>query len=147
VTRTRIPTATPAYRLIKVYFVHKFRYNNNLPPFEREGKRWARSNMLPQSALNEYFKGPGATEKYSYGWIGIYNGFTGYSKLEIRAGVAHVYLQGTCAPEGRDFNIADLIVLNLKQFPEIQFVKIYDENGTTQNPEGLSDSIPACLGP
>jgi hypothetical protein len=131
--------------LIKVYFVNKFRYTNDLPPFEVNGVRWARSNVLPQSALNEYFKGPGATEKYTYGWIALYSGFTGYSKLEIRDGVAHVYLTGTCAPERRDFNIANLIMDTLKQFPEIQFVKIYDENGTTQNPNGLSDSIPACL--
>jgi hypothetical protein len=103
--------------------------------------------MLPQSALNEYFKGPGATEKYIYGWIGIYSGFTGYSKLEITDGIARVYLVGTCTPERRDFNIANLIMLNLKQFPEIKFVKIYDENGSTQDPNGLSDSIPACLQP
>ncbi|MGB8980337.1 MAG: peptidoglycan DD-metalloendopeptidase family protein [Anaerolineales bacterium] len=146
-TRTRVPTATPAYRLIDVYFVNKFRYENNLPPFEVHGVRWARSNMLPQSALTEYFKGPGSTERYSYGWIALYNGFTGYSGLEIQDGVARVYLTGTCAPDDRDFNLADLIMLNLKQFPEIRFVKIYDENGATQNPDGLSDSIPACLQP
>ena len=144
-TRIRIPTATPAYKLIKVYFVNKFRYTNDIPPFEVNGVRWAHSNILPQSALNEYFKGPGATEKYTYGWIALYNGFTGYSKLEIRDGVAHVFLTGMCTPEGRDFTIANLIILNLKQFPEIQFVKVYDENGTTQDPNGLSDSIPACL--
>jgi hypothetical protein len=103
--------------------------------------------MLPQSALNEYFKGPGSTERFTYGWIALYNGFTGYSKLEIRDGVAYVFLTGTCTSEGRDFTMADLITLSLKQFPEIQFVKIYDENGTTQNPDGLSDSIPACLQP
>ena len=111
------------------------------------GVRWARSNMLPQSALNEYFKGPGSTERFSYGWIALYNGFTGYSKLEIRDGVAHIFLTGMCTPEGRDFTIANLITLNLKQFPEIRFVKIYDENGGTQDPNGLNDSIPACLQP
>jgi hypothetical protein len=146
-TRTRIPTATPAYKLINVYFVDKFRYENNLLPFEVAGKRWAHSNVLPQSALNEFFKGPGATEKYYYGWIPLYSGFTGYSKLEITDGIARVYLVGPCAPERRDFNIANLIISNLKQFPEIKFVKIYDENGTTQDPNGLSDSIPACLQP
>ena len=144
-TRTRPPTATPLYRLIDIYFVNRFRFENNLPLYEVTGVRWARSNMLPQTALNEFFKGPGATERYSYGWIGIYNGFTGYSRLEIRGGVAHVYLTGTCTSEGRDFNIADLITLNLKQFPEIEFVKIYDQNGQTQNPDGLSDSEPFCL--
>jgi hypothetical protein len=133
--------------LIKVFFVNKFRYENNLPPFEVNGVRWARSNILPQSALNEFFKGPGSTERFQFGWIGVYNGFTGYSRLEIRDGVAHVFLKGTCTPEGRDFTIANLITSTLKQFPEIRFVKVYDENGNTQTPDGASDSIPACLQP
>lgn len=144
-TRTRVPTATPQFTLINLYMVNKFRYENNLPPFVVTGNRWARSNMLPQTVLDEYFKGPGSTERFQFGWIALYNGFTGYSRLEIRDGVAHVYLTGTCTPDAQDFNIADLILLNLKQFPEIRFVKIYDENGSTQNPDGLSDSIPACL--
>ncbi len=144
-TRTRLPTSTPAYTLINVYFANKFRYENNLPPIEVAGKRWAHSNMLPQSALNEFFKGPGSTERYYYGWIGVYNGFTGYSKLEITNGIANVYLTGVCMSEGKDFNIADLIRFNLKQFPVIQFVKIYDEHGQTQNPNGQSDSEPICL--
>lgn len=127
--------------------VNKFRYENNLSPFIVTGDRWARSNMLPQAAMDEYFKGPGSTERFQFGWIALYNGFTGYSRLDIRDGVAHVFLTGICTPDERDFNIADLITLNLKQFPEIQFVKIYDENGTTQTPGGMSDSIPACLQP
>jgi hypothetical protein len=48
---------------------------------------------------------------------------------------------------GATYTIADLLTYNLKQFPEIRFVKIYDENGGTQNPNGLSDSIPVCLQP
>jgi hypothetical protein len=140
-----VPTATPSYRLIDVYFAHRIRYEQNAPPIERAGRRWVRSNMQPQSALNEYFKGPGATERFTYGWISIYNGFTGYDRLEIEDGVAHVYLRGTCTSEGRDFNIADLLGLTLRQFSEIRFVKIYDQNGDTQNPEGQSDSEPLCL--
>ena len=146
-TRTRIPTATPQFRLIDLYMVNRFRYENNLPPFVVTGERWARSNMLPQAALDEYFKGPGSTERFQFGWIALYNGFTGYNRFEIRDGVARVFLTGTCTPDGRDFTIADLITLNLKQFPEIRFVKIYDENGTTQNHDGLSDSVPTCLQP
>ena len=61
--------------------------------------------------------------------------------MELRG----VYLKGTCAPEGKDFNIADLLTLNLKQFSEINFVKIYDQNGQTRNPDGQSDSEPLCL--
>ncbi|MEO8354821.1 MAG: peptidoglycan DD-metalloendopeptidase family protein [Chloroflexota bacterium] len=144
-TRTRLPTATPVYTLIDVYFANRVRYEANAPPIEVAGKRWARSNVLPQSALNEYFKGPGSTERFTYGWVSIYNGFTGYSRLEINNGVAHVYLTGACASEGKNFDIADLLKLNLKQFPEIRFVKIYDQNLQTQNPTGQSDSEPLCL--
>jgi murein DD-endopeptidase MepM/ murein hydrolase activator NlpD len=144
-TRTRLPTATPVYTLINVYFANKVRYEANLPPIEVAGKRWVRSNMLPEGALNEYFKGPGSTERLTFGWIGVYNGFTGYSRFEVTDGVANVYLTGTCTSEGKDFNIADLLRLNLKQFPQIRFVKIYDEHGQTQNPSGQSDSEPICL--
>ncbi|HXD12446.1 MAG TPA: peptidoglycan DD-metalloendopeptidase family protein [Anaerolineales bacterium] len=144
-THTRFPTLTPVYTKIKVYFANRIRYDTNVPPIEVAGVRWAKSNLLLETALNEYFKGPGATEKYTYGWIAINNGFTGYRKLEVIDGVANVYLQGVCAPEGKSFNIADLITLNLKQFPQVKFVKIYDQNGQTQTPTGASDSEPFCL--
>jgi hypothetical protein len=144
-TRTLRPSPTPLYRLINVYFASRVRYEADAPPIERAGVRWSRSNAVYETALNEFFKGPGATERFSYGWIGVYNGFTGYSRLEVSNGVAHVYLTGACTSEGRDFNIADLLNLNLKQFPEIQFVKIYDQNGQTRTPGGASDSEPFCL--
>jgi len=130
-----------------VYFVSNYRYTNNLPPFERTGVRWVHTNNVIPAMLDEYFKGPGATEKYSYGWIALYNGFTGYSKFELINGVAHLYLKGTCDRASATYTIANLLTLNLKQIPDVKFVKIYDENGTTQNPGGLSDSIPACLQP
>jgi len=144
-TRTRRPTPTPVYTKIKVYFASKLRYDLNAPPIERIGVRWAKSNRLLETALDAYFKGPGATEKYSYGWIAVNNGFTGYSKLEVKDGIANVYLTGVCTSEGKDFNIADLLTLNLKQFSNVAFVKIYDENGQTRSPAGTSDSEPICL--
>ena len=146
-TSTRPPTATPQWTLVNVYFVSRYRYENNLPPFERAGVRWSRTNNILGTILDEYFKGPGATEKYSYGWIALYNGFTGYDKYEVRDGVMHIYLKGMCDREGQTYTVADLLMTNFKQFSEIQYVKIYDENGETQNPDGLSDSIPACLQP
>ena len=123
----------------------KFRYDNNLPPFERAGIRYVRSNNVYKSLLDEYFKGPGSTERFTYGWIALYNGFTGYSRFDLINGVAHIYLEGTCDRAGATYTIANLLTYNFKQFPEVKFVKIYDENGTTQDPTGSSDSIPACL--
>jgi len=133
---------------IDLYFVNAFRYNNNLPPFEVAGVRYVSSSSVYTLLLDEYFKGPGATERFTYGWINLTNGFTGYSRFELtEGGVAHIYLSGTCDRAGATYTIANLLTRNLKQFPEILFVKIYDENGSTQNPNGLSDSIPACLQP
>jgi len=146
-TNTRAPTSTPQWTLVNVYFAHRYRYENNQPPFERAGVRWSRTNNILGTILDEYFKGPGATERYSYGWIALYNGFTGYDRFEVRDGVMHIYLTGTCDRASATYTIADLLMTNFKQFSEIQYVKIYDENGQTQNPDGLSDSIPACLQP
>ena len=127
--------------------MNAFRYNNNLPPFEVAGVRYVRSSSVYTLLLDEYFKGPGATERFTYGWIALYNGFTGYSRFELTDGVAHVYLTGTCDRAGATYTIANLLTRNLKQFSQIQFVKIYDENGSTQSPTWMSDSIPACLQP
>ena len=138
------PTATPLYYKIKVYFVNKFA---TAPPFEVAGQRWARSSAVLTTVLDEYFKGPGAYEKTYYGYVGLYNGFTGYNRFELQDGVAQVYLKGACQAGSTDYTIADLINVNLKQYPEVQFVKIYDQDGNTLNPGGLSDSEPGCLSP
>ena len=62
-------------------------------------------------------------------------------------GVASVYLNGQCSGQGAAYTIGNIIMVNLKQFTYIQFVKIYDQNGTTEKPDGASDSIPTCLDP
>lgn len=130
-----------------MYFIRRVRYEANTPPFEAAGVRWARSNNVVRTVLDEYFKGPGSTERFSFGWIALYNGFTGYSKLEIINGIAWLYLTGECEPSDSTYTVADILTYNLKKFPEIEYVKILDENGATQNPFSLSDSIPACLQP
>ena len=147
-TSVQPPTATPEWTLAKVYFADKYRYENNLPPIEVNGVRWIKtSTFMGPDVLTEFFKGPGYTEYYSYGWRGVYNGFTGYSKAELIGVTAHVYLKGICLPSDIDFTIADQITLSLKQFPNVQFVKIYDAQGITRDPNGPGDSEPACLDP
>jgi hypothetical protein len=135
--------------LLKVYFVDKARYDAGTPPYEVNGVRYAASNLsFPKFVLDEYFKGPGYTEYYTYNWRALFNGFTGYSKLELRDGGAFVYLSGVCNRAGATYTIADLLMLNLKQFPAIvTYVKIFDQNGATEFPAGAVDSIPVCLKP
>jgi hypothetical protein len=147
-TATPRPTSTPQWTLVNVYFANKYRFDNNLLPIEVYGVRWVKTSpFMGADVLTEYFKGPGSTEYYSYGWHAIYNGFTGFSKIELIGGTAHVYLQGACVPNDRDFTITDLITLSLKQFPNVQAVKIYDQFGATRDPNGAGDSEPPCLDP
>ncbi len=146
-TNTRWPTLTPSYNKINVYFANKNRLALNQPPYESVRSRYVRSSLnIYQETLNAYFTGPGASESY-YGDITIYDGFSGYSKLEITDGVARVFLIGECHRQRLTYTIAQLIQVNLKQYPVIQSVKIYDQGGQTQNPDGSGDSVPLCLDP
>ncbi len=145
-TQTRQPTPTPLYYLFKLYFASSYRLAVNFPPYEVNGVRYLRSSHdLYTDLLDQYFQGPGWTEKYIYGYTALYDGFNGYSQVQVQDGVARVYLSGSCSRQRDDFTIANLLTDNLKQFPEVQFVKIYDQDGQTEHPDGQSDSIPACL--
>jgi hypothetical protein len=59
----------------------------------------------------------------------------------------HVYLTGTCQSNGTLYNISRPLMASLKELPEVQFVKIYDQFGYTREPAARVDSIPACLDP
>lgn len=147
-TASRFPTNTPQYTKLWIYWVDKTRYDAGTPPYQVAGYRYAASNLsFPKFILDEYFKGPGYTEYYDYKWRAFFNGFTGYSNLELRDGGAFVYLKGTCDRMDQTYTIADLLMLNLKQFASITYVKIFDQNSATEFPDGAVDSIPLCLKP
>ena len=75
------------------------------------------------------------------------SGATGFEGLTVEDGVATLKLKGGCTNEGGVHSIYDLIVPTLKQFDEIDAVKVLDPEGETQNPDGKGDSRPACLEP
>jgi len=119
-----------------------------LPPYEVSRSRFVLSDSnIPQGVLALYFHGPDFNEQNFYGDIAIYDGFKGFSKYEFADGVARVYLTGRCERAQDHFTVAQLLFANLKQFPEIAAVKIYDENGQTEDPDSSADSLPACLDP
>ena len=132
---------------IIVYFTDFKRFEKGEEPYEVGVLRNVLAGAnLPGAVLTEYFKGPTAAERQR-GLTAITSGFTGFSKLTMNKGIARVYLTGTCASNGAAYTVAQPIMKNLLQFKEIKYVKIYDAEGKTEEPEGQVNSIPFCLEP
>jgi hypothetical protein len=132
---------------VTVYFTDSRRYAIGTPPFEAGvTRRVEAGDSLPQAVLVEFFRGPTGEER-ALGLESVTSGFTGFQALAIEDGIARVYLTGACRSNGATYTIAGPLIANLSQFEEIHAIKIYDENGTTENPEGPGHSIPFCLEP
>lgn len=146
-TPTPTPTATPNLAEVRVYFTDMDRYAEGTPPFEASVTRVVdASSNLPEAVMRAFFAGPTEQER-DEGLALITNGFDGYSSLTIEDGVARLRLTGECQSAGGTYTVAQPIMKNLLQFPEVEYVKIYDSAGNTQLPEGRSNSIPLCLEP
>lgn len=143
-----IPAAvTPETVAVTVFFTDTKRYAAGIPPFEAAVTRQvAAGAYLPEAVLEEFFGGTSEQEQ-ALGLELIDSGFTGYKQLVVADGTAHVYLSGPCQSGGATYTIAQPLLANLGQFPEIRYVKIYDAEGSTGEPSGESNSIPACLEP
>jgi hypothetical protein len=132
---------------ITVYFTDHNRYLAATPPFEVAVTRQVpQTSAVAGAVLDAFFSGPTA-EEYAMGLRLIASGTTGYSSLSIENSVAHVHLTGDCNSQGATYTIASPLYVNLTQFSTVSYVKIYDQNGHTQQPTGQSNSIPACLEP
>ena len=132
---------------LTVYFTDQNRYATAEEPYEVGVAREALASQYhPEVVLEEFFIGP-TQEEQAQGLSAVLSGSTGFNSLVVQDGIAHVYLEGQCNSGGATYTIAQPLMVNLKQFDSIEFVKIYDENGETEVPEGRSDSIPFCLEP
>jgi hypothetical protein len=132
---------------LTIYFTDTTRYQVGTEPYETAVMRTVPAPAsLPEAVLTQLFLGPTEEEK-AQGLAVILSGTTGFSNLTVENGVARIYMTGTCASQGATYTIANLIFANLKQFPDIQWAKIYDQNNETETPDGQSDSIPFCLEP
>jgi len=143
------PTETPTYAMVEVqiFFADIPRYVANTEPFETPVARILPDDgHLPEAALREYFRGP-TVDEAARGLDPMTNGCTGFSQLTIENGIARVYLTGPCNSGGATFTIAGPLMATLLAFPEIEYVKLYDESGQTGDPDGFSNSIPSSLEP
>jgi hypothetical protein len=143
------PTETapvPSVRVM-IYFADPQRYAANIEPFETGVTRFFPSNAnLPELALQAFFQGP-TDEERAGGLEAITSDCTGFSALTIQNGIARVYLTGPCNSHGATYTIGQQLMPTLLQFPQIEYVKLYDEAGQTGDPDGFSNSIPFVLEP
>jgi len=141
------PTQISDLVSVSVYFTDVNRYAVGTEPFEAAVTRMVPSSSnLAEAVLLAFFEGP-TIEEREQGLEAITSGFDGVGSLVIENGVARVFLTGECGSMGATYTIAQPIMKNLLQFPNVSYVKIYDENGETEVPEGDSSSIPFCLEP
>lgn len=142
------PTATPIPTMtITVYFTDHNAYLAATPPYEVGVQRTVPFTYgVARAVLTEFFNGPTPAEAAS-GLVLITSGATGFSNITINDTIARVYLTGNCNSEGATYTIANPLYANLIQFSSVSYVKIYDQNGNTQQPTGYTNSIPGCLEP
>jgi hypothetical protein len=137
----------PATTSLSVYFTNRDRYAIGTEPYEDSVTRVVPvTSSQPEMVLTQLFLGP-TPEEQARGLEVVLSGTTGFSKLTVQDGVAHVSLTGKCNSGGATYTISNLIFANLAQFPDIRWIKIYDENGETEMPDGQTSSIPFCLEP
>jgi hypothetical protein len=139
--RAGFPTTTR-----KVWFVDTHAVQTGNAPYFVPRPRPVRTDAPAAAALHAMFAGPTAQERTarlrlvrSHAW--------GFDFLHIEDGRAVVRLTRGCDRDGSTITVAGEIMPTLRQFPSVDWVKIYGPGGATEQPDGPVDSIPACLEP
>lgn len=131
---------------VDVYLIDQEAFNVGREPYGVAVRRQVPREDPMKGALDALFDGP-TTGEASRGIDHVGSGATGVSKVTVDAGVARVYLEGGCNSGGSTLTIASEIFPTLMKFEGVDAVKIYDPEGTTEEPDGSRDSIPTCLEP
>jgi hypothetical protein len=132
--------------LRRVYFLDEPRFVAGRPPYVRYVLRPVRPLTPVTDLLHRLFAGPTARE-HADGLRLIRSGATTFSNVSVRDEVARLRLRGGCSSGGSTFTIANEIFPTLKRLEAVDYVKIYDPSGNTEQPTGRRDSIPECLEP
>jgi hypothetical protein len=132
----------------QVYFGDQQKITAGIDPPVTTVERRLIKPAVAGAALRELFNGPNAAER-ERDLVFVDSHATGFADLRISQWkVAHVRLLGPISSDGSAvITIATQIIPTLKQFPTVDWVKIYDEDGKTQQPDGPVDSIPVQLEP
>lgn len=137
-----------AFRTVnrRIFFFNRDNFVDNIDPFFSPRLRPVRPLSPATGVMDRLFAGPLASEK-AVGLQLLRSHATGYAALAIADGVARVRLTGGCNSDGSTVSVAGEIMPTLRQFASVDWVKIFDPAGSTENPTGHTDSIPACLEP
>ena len=131
---------------VDIYLIDQEAFNVGTAPYEVALERQVPPDDPMKGALDALFEGP-TTDEANRGIIHVGSGATGVSKVTVDNGVARVYLEGACSSGGSTLTVAAEIFPTVMQFDGVDAVKIYDPEGTTEEPDGTGDSIPECLEP
>lgn len=132
---------------VKAWLFAQQRFVDNTPPYFRPVRRGVPRWAPARGALHRVYAGPTQAERAD-GLRLLRSRSTGFTDLRIsRTKIARVRLTGGCNSGGSTVTVAGHIAPTLKQFRSVRWVKIFDPQGTTERPNGRSDSIPECLEP
>jgi hypothetical protein len=139
---------TAAFRTVphQVFLFNEDNFVANDEPFFTPVSRPVPAARPFVGSLDRLFAGPLPSEQAD-GLRLLRSRARGFTALRIDDGVARVRLTGNCSSGGSTVSIAGEIMPTLREFPTVDWVKIYDPSGHTENPHGHTDSIPECLEP
>jgi len=137
-----------AFRTVdrRVYFFDRDAFLANRKPFFAPRLRPVRVDAPAVGVLDRLFAGPLVGEQAD-GLRLLRSRARGFTGPSIAHHVARVRLTGGCSSGGSTVTVAGEIMPTLRQFPSVDWVKIYDPSGHTERPAGHTDSIPECLEP
>ena len=137
-----------AFRTVarKVFFFNRDNFLDNVEPFFSPRRRPVRPLSPATGVMDRLFAGPLAREK-AHGLRLLRSRATGFDDLVVADGVARVRLTGGCSSAGSTVTVAGEIMPTLRQFAAVDWVKIFDPAGSSEDPTGPTDSIPVCLEP
>jgi hypothetical protein len=130
----------------KVWLVDTDAVETGNGPYFVPRQRPIRSDAPAAAALHALFAGPTPQERAA-GLRLVTSHAWGFDDLQIAAGIARVRLTRGCNSNGSTITVAGEIAPTLRQFPTVDWVKIYGPGGHTEQPTGAVDSIPFCLEP
>jgi hypothetical protein len=135
------PTATR-----RVWFVDRHAVAAGTSPYVVPVDRRVPAAAPAGAVLHALFAGPTPSETAA-GLRLVRSGAWGFDDLRIVGGTARLRLTRGCGSGGSTVTVADEVAPTLRQFPTVDWVKIYSPAGTTEQPECHVDSIPTCLEP